>query len=334
MAYCLRNNIAHKIVRGDASSIVPELADCRAFLWHWLHYDYTAALFARQLTYSLEQGGVLVFPSTATAWHYDDKVGQKYLLESIGAPLAPAFVAYTREEAEAWAKATTYPKVFKLRSGAGSENVRLVTSLAQARTIIRQAFGTGTKGHSRLYPLRERFWEVRRDRTLSSALGIVRGVGRIAFPPRSYLNAPIHRGYVYFQHFIPDNDHDIRVIVVGRRAFAIKRMVRSGDFRASGSGRIIYDRDQIPEACLEVAFSTTRRLGAQCLAYDFVFDHDNQPLIVEISYSFNASAYLSCPGHWTEQLDWIPGRFKPEDFIIEDLLSHTALDTPCSTPLT
>jgi glutathione synthase/RimK-type ligase-like ATP-grasp enzyme len=49
------------------------------------------------------------------------------------------------------------------------------------------------------------------------------------------------KNYVYFQDFIPQNDFDIRIIVIGKRAFAIKRMVRKGDFRASGSGNIKYD---------------------------------------------------------------------------------------------
>ena len=39
------------------------------------------------------------------------------------------------------------------------------------------------------------------------------------------------RGYVYFQDFIPDNQFDTRVTVIGNRAFAFIRKVRPGDFR-------------------------------------------------------------------------------------------------------
>ena len=43
-------------------------------------------------------------------------------------PLAPSYVFYTREEAMSGLKNARYPKVFKLRNGAGSDNVRLVST--------------------------------------------------------------------------------------------------------------------------------------------------------------------------------------------------------------
>lgn len=47
--------------------------------------------------------------------------------------------------------------------------------------------------------------------------------------------------YVYFQDFIPGNDFDTRVTIIGDRAFGFTRNVRPGDFRASGSGNVGYD---------------------------------------------------------------------------------------------
>ena len=68
----------------------------------------------------------MVFPNFNTAWHFDDKVGQKYLLEAIDAPLVPSYVFYSKEMALKWLEQTQFPKVFKLRGGAGSANVKLV----------------------------------------------------------------------------------------------------------------------------------------------------------------------------------------------------------------
>jgi len=130
---------------------------------------------------------------------------------------------------------------------------------------------------------------------------------------------PIDRNYAYFQEFISDNDSDIRVVVIGKRAFAIKRMVREGDFRASGSGNIIYSPGEIPLECLRLAFELSARLDFQCAAYDFVF-HNCKPLLIEVSYGFNQNGYLDCPGYWDDELNWYEGMFCPEWFMIEDTL--------------
>ena len=37
------------------------------------------------MTYALEHKGIKVFPDSKTCWHFDDKVGQKYLFEELKA---------------------------------------------------------------------------------------------------------------------------------------------------------------------------------------------------------------------------------------------------------
>src|SRR5450631_3263571 len=85
--YCNENQVPYKLVNCYEFDIISQLDDCKGLMWHWDLNDYKAALFARQLTISLEKKGVKVFPDVNTAWHHDDKVGQKYLLEAVGAPL-------------------------------------------------------------------------------------------------------------------------------------------------------------------------------------------------------------------------------------------------------
>src|SRR5690606_35268628 len=117
--------------------------DCTLLLWHHHHALAKDKVFAKQLLFALEQGNMRVYPDFNTGWHFDDKVGQKYLLESVGAPLIPTEVFYSREESYKWASATTFPKVFKLRGGAGSSNVKLVRTEREARKLIDIAFGAG-----------------------------------------------------------------------------------------------------------------------------------------------------------------------------------------------
>lgn len=317
--YCENNNVAYKLVNCYDTDIIDQLSDCAALMWHWGQSDPKAANFARQLTYSLEKSGKKVFPNTNTVWHFDDKVGQKYLLESLKLELIPTYIFYEKKLALDWAKTTNYPKVFKLSRGAGSMNVVLVNNFKQAKKIISRCFGSGWRDRSRYYAISDRFWHFRRDRSIRSLLNIGRGILRFVYPHPLHRVPRFEHSYAYFQEFVPKNDHDIRVIVIGEKAFAIKRMVRDGDFRASGSGNVVYDPDQIPKECLKMAFKSASLLGSQCLAFDFV-SIDGRPYIVEISYGFKREGYLDCKGYWNRDLEWHLGQFTPEWFMIDNIL--------------
>jgi glutathione synthase/RimK-type ligase-like ATP-grasp enzyme len=318
LAYCRENGIPYKEVDCFASNIIDQLRDCRALFWHWEHSDYCAALFARQLIASAEEMGIEVFPGTPTTWHYDDKIGQKYLLEAIGAPLIPSHVFYDRDAALKWIDGVTFPRVWKLRGGAGSQNVHLARNRNEARRIVKKSFREGWS-NSRFHALKDRLWQFRRGKNLASFSNIGRGVVRAIIPHNKNRRSPIQKDYVYFQDFIPENDFDIRVVVIGKRAFAIKRVVRKGDFRASGSGVIIYDLHQIPIDCVKTSFVVACALRSQSCAFDFV-KHKGSWLIIEISYAFSANAYRNCPGYWDEDLRWHARPVSPERFMIEDLL--------------
>jgi len=318
--YCETNNIKYKLVNCYDNDIVAQIEECDALMWHWHHNNPKDILFARQLIYSIEMMGKKVFPNSKTVWHFDDKVGQKYLLESIKAPTINSYVFYDKQEAIKWIGKTTLPKIFKLRGGAGSENVKMIDTYEKAITYINQAFGTGFTGYNRFHSFKEKVWSFQRDKTFKSFINIAKGIGRVFIPHSTNKLLPIEKGYLYAQDFIPNNDSDIRVIIIGNRAFAIKRMTRDGDFRASGSGNIIYESTAIPQECIKIAFETTTKLQIQSAAYDFVFLND-KPLIIEISYGFAQSGYLDCPGYWNDNLEFIEGRFTPEFFMIEDLIN-------------
>lgn len=317
--YCESNKIKYKLVNCYASNIIQEIKNCKILMWHWHHSDHKAILFARQLTYSLELMGMKVFPDINTSWHFDDKVGQKYLFEAIEAPFVNSYVFYDRLEALNWSKTIEYPKIFKLRRGAGADSVKMVKNKYHAKKLIDKAFSNGFKSKDRMNFLKERIWYFKRDRNIESFLNISKGLGRLFIPTSVEKNIPKEKNYIYFQDFIPNNDSDIRVIVIGKRAFGIKRMVRDGDFRASGSGNIVYDPDAIPLECIDIAFEVTKSMNSQTASYDFIFLND-KPLLIEASYGFSRKGYLPCPGYWDDSLIWHKGSFHPEYFMIEDIL--------------
>ena len=315
--YCSRNGISFRQVDCHRSDIFDQLQGCSALMWHFSP-DVPDRLFAKQLLASLTIGGLRVFPTPKTMWFSNDKVVQSYLLKSIAAPIPDFHVFYGRDEALAWAAHATYPIVFKLREGAGGENVSLVRTEKDAQRIIRRAFGRGFETYRRVPSLRERIRKTRSKAGLFEA--ILKGSFRLIVPPRYSAVAGRHRDYVYFQEFVAGNDHDIRIVVIGSRAFALKRGVRRGDFRASGSGIWNHDKDEFKLATIETAFRVAKRLGSQCVAFDFIHRND-EPLVVEIDFGFTPSGYDKCPGYWGDDLVWNEGDFDPYGWMVEEVLA-------------
>lgn len=316
--YCKKNNIPYKLVNAYDNDIIIKLEDCDAFMWHHSNYDYRDALFAKQLLFSLEQTGKKVFPDFYTNWHFDDKVGQKYLLESINAPLVPSYVFYTKKEAMEWINKTTFPKVFKLRGGSGSSNVKLVKDKHSAKKLINRAFGKGFSQFDRINHLKFRYSNFKSGK--ESFLAVLKGIARL-FISSDYSNKyPKEKGYVYFQDFIPNNKFDTRVVVIsGEKAIAERRFVREGDFRASGSGQYSYTDINID--AIRIAFNISKKLKLQSVAFDFVLDVNSYPLVVEMSYGFGTEGISKSPGFWTDDLIWHEGRFNPQEWMIENLIN-------------
>ncbi|SMD46311.1 Glutathione synthase/Ribosomal protein S6 modification enzyme (glutaminyl transferase) [Aquiflexum balticum DSM 16537] len=318
--YCEEKGIKYKIVNCYDNDIIDQLRDCDALMWH--HYEYSKIdyLFAKQLLFAIQVSGKKVFPNFNTNWHYDDKIGQKYLFESIDAPLVPTYIFYSKEDAFRWLNETNFPKVFKLRNGAGSWNVKIVKNRKIGYHLVNKAFD---KGFEHTHPPLEFFKETWRNYKLGkNQLSHVKtALKRFIYIPKRHRKPVIERDYIYFQEFIPDNYFDIRVIVIYGRAFAIKRMVRENDFRASGSGDIQYSIENFNEETIQLAFSTAKKIGSQCAGFDIIYQ-DKKPLIVEVSFAFTAEVYEKCEGYWDENLNFYKGQFNPYGWMVDSVLDE------------
>ena len=321
ITYCDMYAIPYKLVNCFDSDIIEQLTGVDCLLWHWYHGDPREQLMARHVITAAEVMGIKVFPGSSTCWHFDDKIAQKYLLEAIGAPLVPTYVFYDLEKALNWIERTSFPKVFKLRRGAGSSNVKLARSTKDARSFVQQAFSSGFSPIPHYGQDAKKRYRVAKRR--GDLMNVVKRIPQVLSRIRNTSKMMGREiGYAYFQDFIPDNKFDTRVTVVGDRAFAYTRNVRPGDFRASGSGDIIYDTQRVDQKCLEIAFDVTRKVGSQSMAFDFVLSEAGQPLILEVSYCFIAEFVHSCAGHWDSKLNWNQGHLWPQDAILVDLLKN------------
>lgn len=304
--YCEKQGIPFKIVDCYQSDIIHQLQDCDALMWHFHHFIPQDLVFAKQLLFSVQSSGKCVFPDIKTMWHFDDKIGQKYLLEAINAPVVPSHVFYTKADALKWVNGTDFPKVFKLRGGASSENVKLVRTKEDAIKLVRKAFRSGFSQYNSFFYLKEAIRKYKLNET--TVLDIVKKIARLVYKTEMDRFSQKEKNYVYFQDFIANNDSDIRVVVVDGKAFGEKRFVRKNDFRASGSHMRSFDKEIMSDATLKIAFDVAKKLNLQCVAFDFVYDKGD-PLIVEISYATTPSAYKPCPGYWDCDLNFHEGPF-------------------------
>ena len=319
IAYCVDKGLSYKVIDFFKSDIIEQLSDCDCIMWHHNQVLPRDVLIARGILNALEISGKRVFPDLKTAWHFDDKLAQKYFLESVGAPLVPVYVSYSKSEAFKWIEQAEFPKVFKLRGGAGSKNVLLVKNKAKAKKLINKAFGKGFRQYDAWGGTLEQWRRFKLGK--ASVKDVIKAFAHLVYLTQLESIKPRERGYIYFQDYISGNDNDIRVVVIGDKAFAIKRLVRRNDFRASGSGHIIYSKNEIDINCVRLAFKLNKKLKAQCLAFDFVHDENKVPKILEMSYGFTAKGYDLCPGYWNENLEWFEGQFNPYGWMIENLIS-------------
>ncbi len=320
IAYCKAHGIDYKVVNAYDSDIISQVSDCDIFLWHF-HQGIAADMnFAKQLLFSLEEAGKVVYPNFRTGWHFDDKLGQKYLFEAMGIPAAPSYAFYDEKSALEWAKKTSYPKVFKLRGGAGSYNVELAKDYNDAKRFIVKAF----RSHYPAYDKRRHFFRtVAEWRKGSAPFRNVPGALSLFFRSLPNDRLPDHKEYVYFQEFIPNTGQDYRVEICGDKCIAMVRYCRKGDFRASGGHNDHFEKELIEADVIKFGFETACKLQVQSAALDIVRHRETGALyIVEVSYCYGVDNDEFEHGYWTEDAVWHSDPFNGIDWIIEEVIEE------------
>lgn len=235
-------------------------------------------------------------------------------------------MSVVKDMALAWAKAVDFPLVTKLSGGAGSDNVVLLSSCAEAERLITRLFRNGCRT---LHPKRERFGRGR-GRLVNGVRMTGRAVRNIASyalfgmepePEPTGMYWELHKNYILCQEFLPGNAYDTRITIIGNRAFGFRRFNRPDDFRTSGSGRIDYDSTRIDPSFIRLGFDIAQKLQMQSCALDGLW-RGTEPVVCEVSYTFLSSAVHACPGHWDSEFRWHPGQMWPEEAEVADFLVH------------
>lgn len=206
--------------------------------------DPSTQEIANSKIYILEKMGKKCFPSYDELWSYEDKIKASYLYDLYNLPSIPTFISHSKSDALLYLKKVKYPLISKISTGSASFGVDKLENYDQARKVVDQIFS---------YKGRETYFK--------------------------YSN---QKDYVYFQDFIEDATYDLRVMSVGNDLFGYYRYPNKGDFRASGAGN--YEKKEIPNEALELAYQVKEKLGSSFLATDFVYSEKRKKfLIIETS---------------------------------------------------
>lgn len=267
------------------SNFIEKVGQADAFMWRF-GYSISQQAIAKRIIHSISHGlNIPVYPSVDTCWHFEDKISQLYLLQTVGIPMAETKIYWSRSTLNEHIKDLNLPLIVKLSSGIRSENVCKLNSIEEVETFSDRIFGFGL------------------DSLSKPKNPLIRMLGRFAVPMKLLFDrvkvADIQSGYVYLQEFLPNNTFDTRISVVGNKAFAYRRHNRPNDFRASGGGNFDFDQDKIDKRFIALAFKIAKSLNLQTLAIDGLY-RDGEPVIAEISYTFAAWAVNLLPGYWIE----------------------------------
>ena len=260
---------------------------------HPSHTRHADELTFRALIRSFELLGIKVYPSTSTYSQIRQKI--------------------------------EFPVVAKLRKGASSYNVKLINNLGELDLYYNRMFTKGICYKSTIvkqsidalkkYGLRPKITKI-----IKSPFKTLLKLGRMV---TNIFQSPLYieHSYIYLQKFV-ESSFDLRITIIGGKAFAFKRYNRKNDFRASGSGDIDYNINFDISVPIKASFRLSKRLNLQSCAYDYVFDSAGNAYLIEMSFGFNSEPVQRCPGYWQSNLSYIKDdHIRPEDEIFYNLLS-------------
>ncbi len=293
------------------------------FIFRWAQPDHHQQIAKTILPIIENHYNVKCFPDQNTCWHYDDKIKEYYLFNFKNYPFIKSWIFWNLDSALEFVNNTDYPLVFKLKGGAGSSNVILLRNKIEAEKIVRHMFlnGSGAKGLPHKNNLKYR-----------NLLKLLKKhAHNFLYSKKNKLEQEhwqVSKNYVLFQEFLPNNKFDTRVITTDNITFAARRFVRKNDFRASGSGLIDFDHNNVDLRMLEIANKISKEMKFQTMAYDFLLDGQNKPKICEVSYNYADAAMTDQEGYWDSNLVWIKGKYLPEFLHIKNLTRIDDLKQP------
>lgn len=320
--YCKFNNIEYSLIDWRDYNAFRQLIGHKIILWHYSHYSSDEMLFARSIMLGLKAAGCRVYPDTGDSDHFDDKVAQSYLFSGLGLSTPKNYPLHSITSVKQWAENIgVFPVVAKLRTGSGASNVKLLLNSKELFNYANLMFGSGIDSSPNiLFKIKS---NIKSTQSIDVFLKRLRRVPEFLFSKLKASKFKKEQGYVYLQEYIPDVNYDLKVVVVGDRLSYVVRSVRPGDFRASGGGSLLYDRDMIDKSIIDFAFKAADTLKSDCTGFEIIKDpRTGCPLILEVSYGFSHQAQVNAGGYFDREGSWHATEFNPPAYLLERLMKE------------
>ncbi len=254
--------------------------------------------YIEDIILGLHLSGAILIPDFLKFRAHHNKVFQEVLRDigtlSVSAKRLRSFSFGTYESFSRSADSLPYPMVLKPAAGDSSNNVCLVHTPKQALKAAKRL--------SRTWSLNDVMTNLHYTMT------------RSGFQPNSY-----HRRKLIAQEYVPNLDHDFKILAFGGRYFVEKRGIRSGDFRASGSNVTRIWPESLPVQILDSAEQLFTTCDVPFASIDILFDGKNA-FLGEVQFlRFGTKPLVEAPHYWKRtKSGWrsIPGDYCWEEELV------------------
>ena len=199
------------------------------------------------------RGGILI-PELRHFIAHENKNFQELEKVRIGIKSPYGIPVGTYEQGVEILNKSSYPKVIKKSSGFGSRHVKIANNKEAGKKILFKMLDNSFK------------------LDIDSLYYLYRRVKNKIHYPRRF-------GKVIIQEFIPNLDHDWKILALGNKFMGGKRFVRKNDFRASGSGLYALNEDP-PKEVLDFAMSCKQKLKCPIVSMD-ISEHKGDVQLLE-----------------------------------------------------
>lgn len=238
----------------------------------------------------------LIIPSYEILLAHENKGFQEVMKQHLGNNDLPGQYVFDLDQVK-----KPIPFVLKTIDGSGSSGVQLIKSESDFAKI--------KKNYSQL-PIKRTVKKVIRSKQLSSE----------SYALYSYFYKPFKRFVA--QPFLEKLNCDYRVLVIEQRLYAMRRDVRKGDFRASGSKK--FHHNKVPCELLDYAKEVFDKLDNPFISMDLAFKNGKPYLIEFQGTNFGSSVIRLSNGYYCKTADgW---EFLEKKSLHEETLSYGLLN--------
>ena len=231
--------------------------------------------YIEDIVYYLELSGAKVIPDFRFLKANNNKVFMELLLQTIAPNTRLALknmVFGCYEEIIPQLDNLKYPLVFKKAAGAMSKGVGVAANKTELISNLKKI----SKSSNARLDFKDKLREIKHP---------------------GYKKDSTHRNKFILQTFIPNLNGDYKVLIFADKYYVLKRGVKPGDFRASGSGIKTFE-EQIPDGLLHFAKDLFHQFNLPNISLDIAFDGKDFYLIEFQAIHFGTFTLVRSDHYW------------------------------------